>query len=108
MLAYDVAGSLASRSLGFSYAKLTFVSFSIYFVIGLLAASVTNVTNAAFVAAGVAAVEATIGWAISWRLGPGQIPEDERTMGRIAGAILAVVAAGFILGLAGASVGSWL
>ena len=56
----------------------------------------------------VALVDATLGWAIAWRLGPGRpvAPTPRRVMRGIALAVVAAAAIGFAFGLIGSSLGT--
>jgi hypothetical protein len=67
---FDVAASLASRTLGFNYAKGAVGSYFLYAVAGFLAARRTNLLFAAQLGAVVGFVDATIGWAVSSAIGP--------------------------------------
>ena len=71
----DAAGSYASTKFGFRYTKLLPGSFFIYACVGALAAHDGSVGTGAVAAGLVASVDATIGWAISWYIGPGRIPD---------------------------------
>jgi hypothetical protein len=77
VIGYDLLASLASRSLGFPYASASVGSYILYLLIGFVAArhaSVAPIRHAA-VAAGIAGLaDASVGWAISWALGPGRLP----------------------------------
>lgn len=105
VLLLDTFGSLASRSLGFLYAKLSVVSFSIYFLVGIYAARDQAIAVGAFAGATVAAVEATLGWAVSWRIGPGRLADQDGDALTVIRAALTVVSIGALLGLLGAMVG---
>jgi hypothetical protein len=70
----DAAGSYASNKFEFRYTKLALGSFCIYGCVGALAAHDGSVGVGAIAGGLVAMVDATIGWAISWYIGPGRIP----------------------------------
>jgi hypothetical protein len=75
VLVFDLVASLASRSLGFDYARASVGSYILYFGIGFFAArgaTSAPITNAAVAAAIVGLVDASLGWAISRRIGPGR------------------------------------
>jgi uncharacterized membrane protein YeaQ/YmgE (transglycosylase-associated protein family) len=77
VLAYDLLGSLAARAVPFPYGRLFIGSVVLYVVTGWLAATATptpeNPDRAAIMnAAIVGLVDASAGWAVSWRLGPGR------------------------------------
>jgi hypothetical protein len=70
----DAAGSYASTKFGFRYTRLAVGSFCIYGCVGALPAHDGSVGIGAVAGGLVAMVDATIGWAISWCIGPGRIP----------------------------------
>jgi hypothetical protein len=78
VIVFDLVASFASRHFGFAYARASIGSYVIYLAIGFFAAR-GAVANAVAVAAATAAVaglvDASLGWAISWRIGPGRLPE---------------------------------
>jgi hypothetical protein len=85
VLALDTLGSLASRRRGFSYGRLAPVSYVIWALTGAAAARVNAAAvGSPFVAGAMAGglvglVDATLGWWISWRLGPGRLPPERVT-----------------------------
>ena len=87
VLLFDTVGALASRYFGFPYSALTFGSLVIYMFLGWAVTSRQSITSAALTGALVAFIDATIGWAISWRIGPGKV---EATSTRIIGTVLTV------------------
>lgn len=96
VLVFDAAGSYASTKFGFRYTKLALGSFCIYGCVGGLAAHVGSVAVGALAAGAVAMVDATIGWAISWCIGPGRMPHaSPRQVTNIA---LRVIAYGALCG----------
>src|SRR5882757_4191122 len=77
ILLFDLVASVASRALPFPYVRATAGSYAIYFLIGLLVARTagSSPVRAAAIAAGIAGLaEASLGWAISWQIGPGRLP----------------------------------
>src|SRR5882724_8527368 len=70
VLALDIFGSLASIKLNFPYKRLAWCSFLIYWLLGVMANSLETAVTACGL---VALVHATVGWAISWKIGPGRI-----------------------------------
>jgi hypothetical protein len=75
IVAYDVVASFASRGLGFRYANATYGSWIILFSVGYFAARATgSIRRAGTAAAIVGAVEATLGWWLSWTIGAAQLP----------------------------------
>src|SRR5205085_2253381 len=75
IVAFDVLASIASRVLGFPYSRASVGSYFIYLAIGFIAARAAESDRAktgAATAAVAGLAEASIGWAASWALGPGQ------------------------------------
>lgn len=102
VLVFDTLASLASRSLGFPYAKAAIGSFVIYAAVGFAAGRVAPIATAAGIAAVVGLVEATAGWWLSWQIGPGRISSGalSATMA-IRTIIIVMLTAGFIGAIAG-------
>ena len=75
---FDTLGSLAARKWNFTYSSLSIGSFLIYGIVGFLASSSASLLHAAAAGTVVGLIDATIGWRISWIIGPGQLPEDQR------------------------------
>jgi hypothetical protein len=105
VLALDTAGSVASQAFGFDYATLTPVSIVIYAAIGAYVGTTEPVSRAAIAGAVVGLVDATLGWAISWAIGPGRPLAEERItpLGLFNTAVFVAV-----LGAVAASVGAWV
>lgn len=109
VLLFDLLASLASRGLGFPYARAAIGSYIIYFAIGYFAAraSVTHPLQAAAIAAGVAGLaDASLGWFISWKLRAAQLPAGVTLTAarRIGIAVTAIVLAA-IVGTVGGALG---
>jgi hypothetical protein len=102
VLAYDaLSASIAARNASFPYRNLWPLQFALYVVIGFAAAlTVLDPRLVAAIGAITGLVEATAGWAITWRIGPGRVASA--TPARIAVAIGSMVAFGFGLALLGA------
>lgn len=104
ILAFDTIGSLASRRFGFAYSGLIFGSFAIYLAVGFGTTSGGSLMPAVFAGAIVGLVESTLGWAISWRLGPGRPAVQHVALSNI----LRTVAFVTVLGAAFGAFGGWL
>jgi 2-methylcitrate dehydratase PrpD len=78
--------------LEFPYTDLAIVSSLIYTTFGFLAAKRVNISAGAAVGAILGLTDATIGWAISWSIGPGYVPEAAGRPLVIAAIILYVIA----------------
>src|SRR5262245_42187057 len=75
ILLFDVIASIASRTFGFAYVRASVGSYVIYLFIGAIAArsSANAPLFVAAVTAGIVGlVEASIGWWLSWKIGPGR------------------------------------
>jgi hypothetical protein len=72
VLVFDLLGATASRWLGFQYSRLVAGSYVIYTATSIVAARLGPAWLGIVAGAAVAFVEATIGWAISWWIGPGR------------------------------------
>ncbi len=100
VVAFDAAASIASSWLGFPYTYATAGSWLIYFGVGYVAAGATRSVGRAALAAGiVGSIEATLGWAVSWVIGPGRPPEGSSyTLGSLVVAVPLVVAVASVIG----------
>ena len=65
ILFIDVAGAIASRKLNFEYGYLSFISFTIYVLIGYFVTLAGNLTLALLAALFVGFIDATLGWKLS-------------------------------------------
>jgi hypothetical protein len=72
VIAYDTTASLASLSLGFTYAYAGIGSAIIYATGGFFAASAAGFKSSILVGVVAGLTDATIGWGISWAIGPGR------------------------------------
>lgn len=106
VIVFDTVGSIASRQLRFSYVRLMPASFLIYGGVGFLAASFSTLIQAGLAASIVGLVDATVGWAISWAIGPGRLPKGQASLARIVNTIVIVVTIAGVLGVVGGFVSS--
>jgi tetrahydromethanopterin S-methyltransferase subunit D len=102
VLVFDIAASLTSLGTGLPYAWFTIGSVVIYLAVGYMGAPRFGVRSAAGATVLVALVEATLGWAVTWFIGPGQLPDPDASISvfLISGAIGALIFGG-IMGLLG-------
>ncbi len=102
VLAYDaLSAAIAARSPSFPYRNLWPLQFALYVVIGFVASlTVLDPRLVGTIGAVTGLTEATAGWAITWRIGPGRVAGASPA--RIAVAIGSMVAFGFGLALLGA------
>jgi hypothetical protein len=105
VLALDTLGSIASRLAGFDYAMLAPVSFLIYAATGAFVALAAPIGPAIMAGTAVGFVEATLGWAIAYAIGPGRPGPDERitALGFVNTVLLVVCVAAVT-----AAVGGWV
>jgi hypothetical protein len=101
VLAFDTVGAIASRRLGFAYSRLAPGSFLIYSLVGMAVGRSGSLGAAAASGAAVAFVEATIGWMISWRIGPGRPPGVAVPATSLVRAIIIVTITGASFGVIG-------
>jgi hypothetical protein len=103
VLLFDALGSFASKQFGFSYALLIPGSVLIYGLVAALVARRRDWLLGLFAGALMGLTDVTVGWAVSWIIGPGK-PETGLTAMTIVGAVITA----FVLsGLAGA-IGAWI
>jgi hypothetical protein len=102
VLAYDaLSASIAARNPAFPYRNLWPLQFALYVVIGFVASlTVLDPRLVAAIGALTGLAEATAGWTITWRIGPGRVANG--TPARIAVVIASMTAFGFGLALLGA------
>jgi hypothetical protein len=78
VLALETLGSVAARLAGFDHATLAPLSFLIYAATGAFVALAAPFGSAVMAGAAVGFVDATLGWAIAYAIGPGRPGPDER------------------------------
>jgi hypothetical protein len=102
VLAYDTLSALiAARNPSFPYRNLWPLQFALYVVIGFVASlTVLDPRLVAATGAITGLAEATAGWLITWRIGPGRVANA--TPARIVIVIASMTAFGFGLALLGA------
>jgi hypothetical protein len=98
IVAFDIVASVASRTIGFPYSDAAVGSYVIYAVFGFAIGRRAGVGGASLGVAMIATVEATIGWALSWVIGPGRPPNGMPRFGALASTVALVAATGAVLG----------
>ncbi|MFN2565308.1 MAG: hypothetical protein ABR499_09910 [Gemmatimonadaceae bacterium] len=78
VLALATLASMASRLLGFEYALLAPLSFLVYAGVGAYVGLAAPVSRATLSGGAVGAIDATLGWMISYAIGPGRPGPGER------------------------------
>ena len=102
IIAYDVILSLASRSLGFPYWYGSAGSLLIYAAVGYSIGRFASVPYAVAGAANVALGDATIGWWLSWIIGPGKPQSVSLSPKVFATTFVMVIVIGGLIGACGA------
>jgi uncharacterized membrane protein len=100
VLVLDTVGSLASRRYGFRYGSLTLISWALRIATGFFAARYGTIKISFFAGGAVALIDATLGWYISWKIGPGR-PQGEITSDLLVNTVLVVTLTGAALGFIG-------
>ena len=80
--AYDAVASLASLALGLPYTYAGIGSAIIYAALGFFASSATGFASSILVGVVAGLADATIGWGVSWALGPGRPATGSLSMGQ--------------------------
>ena len=73
VVAFDAMAAWAASRFGFDYAMATAGSCLLYLVIGFAAARLGTLRTAALAGALAGLADASLGWAIAWRIGPGRL-----------------------------------
>lgn len=97
VVAFDIVGSLASRSFNFAYQWLTIGSFLIYAGVGFAASKYNSLLFAPLTGAIMSFVDSTLGWYISWIIGPGR-PAMEMDSTAIISTVIFVTLIGAVIG----------
>jgi hypothetical protein len=101
ILAVDAAAAWLTRERPAVYRRIWPVQFGIYVVIGFVAMlALLDLRLVQIVGALTGLAEATAGWAITWRIGPGRIPKTNPVS--IGIVVLSMTAFGFGFAIAGA------
>ena len=77
VLVFDTVASFASKGLGFPYWYASIGSVLIYAMVGYFTYRQSGLVRAVVAAVLVELVDATLGWFISWQIGPGALPADQ-------------------------------
>jgi hypothetical protein len=105
IIAFDALASLASRSLDFPYLYATIGSLLIYAALGFTLGRTASVSFAAASVAVIAFADATIGWWLSWIIGPGKPEGGGASLTQIVTTVASVVAIGAIIGAVAGALG---
>jgi hypothetical protein len=105
VVAFDALASVASAVLHFPYVYAGLGSVFIYTALALVAALRFGFVRGLVLGATLGLVDATIGWAVSWAIGPGRVPPGGFGLGVWFFTLLSVVGVGALCGLIGAGIG---
>jgi hypothetical protein len=105
IVVFDALASVASRSFGFPYVYATVGSWLIYAMVGFAIGRIAPVSYAAGGVAVVALAESTIGWWLSWIIGPGRTKSGTINSTQVLTAIITVIIIGALIGAAAGAVG---
>ena len=109
ILLFDTMTALFSLRYSVSYTKFALGSWLIYVMSGFVVKQSKWLWKSIVTGTAIAGIDATLGWLISWQLGPGRIPErlittDAQKYGTIFIIIIVVTLQGTVLGLAGGAI----
>ena len=108
VVVFDAIASLASLAIGFNYEYSAFGSMVLYCAFGYWASRVRTILFALIVGALMGLVDASLGWAVSWILGPGRWEPGVLTLPTWALIALQVTAVGALCALLGGVVGRYM
>jgi hypothetical protein len=101
VVGFDAAAAYLTRGAPARYRRLWPMQFALYVLIGFAAMLTTlDIRYVEVIGALAAFVEATLGWLITWRIGPGRIEQSNAVS--IAVVVVSMTAFGFGLAVAGA------
>jgi hypothetical protein len=99
---FDAVASAASLALNFAYSIAAIGSMLIYGTLGYFAYRIGGMGICLRIALAVGLVDATLGWGVSWVIGPGELPADQRSAPIIVAAVAFAIAADVLAALIGA------
>lgn len=106
VILFDTLASFISRKFQISYGLFSIGSFFIYICVGFFGAKYGDLMRAVIIAGIIGVIDSTIGWYISWIIGPGQT-NIELTVVNIASIIIFVTITALLFGLVGALFSRW-
>jgi hypothetical protein len=104
VIVFDTIAALLSRAAGLSYTRFVIGSWSIYALVGYFAARSAHggpVEAALLAGVVLGATDCTLGWAISWFIGPGKVNDRVTPTRWAAIAVIGTATAATIAALAG-------
>jgi hypothetical protein len=108
VVVFDAIASLASLAIGFNYEYSAFGSLVLYCAFGYWGSRVRTIAFAPFVGALMGLTDASLGWAVSWILGPGRWEPGLLTLPTWALLALQVTAVAAFCALLGGVVGRYV
>jgi hypothetical protein len=108
VIVFDALASLASLGAGFNYEYSAFGSLLLYVAFGSWAGRVRAISFAVIVGALMGLSDASLGWAVSWILGPGRWQSGIPSIATWALIALQIVAVAALCGLLGGVLGKYL
>ena len=108
VIVFDAIASLASLRIGFNYEYSAYGSMLLYGAFGYWAGRVRTIPFAAIVGALMGLVDASLGWAVSWILGPGRWESGTLSITAWALIALQVVVVAAFCGLLGGVLGKYV
>jgi len=107
IVAFDAAASFASLRLGFAYSKASIGSWIICALVGLVAAMMAGGLRASALAGlAMGVIDASLGWAVAWAIGPGRPPEASISATRWVITLVVVTLMSLSAAVAGGLIGS--
>lgn len=99
VLAFDATAAIAAETFDFSYSRAWPTSLLIWGGTAWAASrAAAEVRAGALAGLAVAATDATVGWSISWLIGPGMPDADDRGAGALVATVIAVALMGGAVG----------
>jgi hypothetical protein len=108
VVAFDTLGAVAARTFDFEYGSLWPLSVLLAVTVAFLAGRDTGLIRVGvLVGLSLGFANSTLGWAVSWLIGPGAPAPADRDALTVGLTILAVTAVGSIEGFVGGWLGAW-
>ncbi|PPT35780.1 hypothetical protein XarbCFBP8132_19730 [Xanthomonas arboricola] len=105
VIVFDAVASLVSLVLGFPYTYAAFGSAILYIAFGFFANSKFGFWAAVLLGLAMGITDATLGWAVSWAIGPGRLAGGTLTLSVWFYTTTFAVILGAIYGLIGGGIG---
>ena len=106
VITFDAVSAAASLAIGFSYAYAAIGSALLYIICTWFAGRRLSFRVAVFLGMAMGFVDATIGWMVSWVIGPASLPLGTLTLQAWFYTVITVVILGAIYGFAGGGIGA--